>query len=232
MSPEPDAIATTATMDESSNASTVTTREARVRRGAARAGAGRFIGRAAVGITGAIVGALCGFTAAILTTTNVIAGEAPIKEPVAVAALAGPSVARPSIAGRWSGQPYAIQNDATRCDNGECKLVLDIVPCAAGWCGIEVDKANACAAEAMQLKTHSDQKRQNAFEGKLSLGKDTQSYVIDATVEPAEDGRPATLEIVGDTGPEFRWFRRSFPFHTALTRIGDAVCKANEKPVS
>ncbi len=227
MSPKPDAIATTATMDESAKASMVTTREVRVERGAARAGTGSFIGRAAVGITGAIVGALCGFTAAILTTTNVIAGEAPIAEPVAVAVLAGPS-----LAGRWSGQPYAIQNDATRCENGECKLVLDIVPCAAGWCGIEIDKANACAAEAMQLKTHSDQKRQNAFEGKLSLGKDTQSYVIDASVEPAEEGRPATLEIVGDTGPEFRWFRRSFPFHAALTRISDAVCKANEKPVS
>jgi hypothetical protein len=227
MSPKPDAIATTATMEESANASMATTREVRVERGTARAGTGSFIGRAAVGITGAIVGALCGFTAAILTTTNVIAGEAPITEPVAVAVLAGPS-----LAGRWSGQPYAIQNDATRCGNGECKLVVDIVPCAAGWCGIEVDKANACAAEAMQLKTHSDQKRQNAFEGKLSLGKDTQSYVIDATVEPAEEGRPATLEIVGDTGPEFRWFRRSFPFQAALTRISDAVCKANEKPVS
>jgi hypothetical protein len=219
-------------MVESTNASTVTTREARVGRGAARAGAGRCIGRATVGITGAIVGALCGFTAAILTTTYVVAGEVPITEPVTTAAFAGTSVASPSLAGRWSGAPYAIQNDTTRCENGACKLVLDIVPCAAGWCGIEVDKANTCAAEAMQLKTHSDQKRQNAFEGKLSLGKDTQAYVIDANVEPADDGRPATLEIVGDTGPEFRWFRRSFPFHASLTRIGDAVCKVNEKPTS
>ncbi len=224
MSPDPDPTATTATPNESINTSTITAREARGRPDAARAGAGRVIRRAVFGITGAIVGALCGFTAAIATTTNVIAGDMPMTGPVAFAG--------PSLAGRWSGAPYAIQNDATRCENGECKFVLDIVACAAGWCGIEVDKANACAGEALQLKTHSDQKRRNAFEGKLSLGKDTQSYVIDASVEPAEDGRPATLEIVGDTGPEFRWFRRSFPFHAALTRISDAVCRANEKPVS
>ena len=227
MSPEPDAIATTATMKESTNASAIAARQASVKCGAARAGTDRFIRRATVGITGAIVVALCGFTAAILATTNVIADEAAKAEPAAVAALASPS-----LAGRWSGAPYAIQNDATRCENGACKLILDIVPCAAGWCGIEVDQANACAVEAMQLKTHSDPKRQNAFEGKLSLGKDTQSYVIDANIEPAEESRPAILEIVGDTGPEFRWFRRSFPFHAALTRIGEAVCNAREKPIS
>lgn len=232
MSPAPDPIATTATPNESINASAITARDVRVRSGAARSGAGRVIGRAVVGITPAIVGALCGFTAAIATTTNVIAGDVPMTEPVPIAAFSGPSLTVPSLDGRWSGAPYAIQNDASRCENGECKLVLDIVPCAAGWCGIEVTKANVCGGEAMQLKTHSDQKRQNAFEGKLSLGKDTQAYVIDANVQPAEDGRPATLEIVGDTGPEFRWFRRSFPFHAALTRISDAVCKATEKPVS
>jgi hypothetical protein len=180
-----------------------------------------------VGVTGAIVGALCGVTAAVLMTTSVIAGEAPASDPVAVAALTAPS-----LAGRWSGTPFPIKNDATRCQNGECKLVLDIVACAGGWCAIEVDRQNACTAEVMQLKTHSDPKRKDAFEGKLSLGKDTQAYVVDANVQPAEDGRPATLEIVGDTGPEFRWFRRSFPFHAALTRVGDAVCKSSEKPVS
>ncbi len=228
MSPDPDPIATTATTNDSTKAAAITTREARVRRGAAREGAGRVIGRAGVGIIGAIVGALCGVTAAIVTTTNVIAGDVAPAKPVAVAAFAGPS-----LAGRWSGEPYAIKNDATRCGtDGECKLVLDLVPCADGWCGIEVDKANACAGEAMQLKTHSDKQRQNAFEGKLSLGKDTQGYVVEAQLESAEDGRPARLELVGDTGPEFRMFRRSFPFHAALTRVSDAMCKANEKPVS
>jgi hypothetical protein len=179
-------------------------------------------------MTGAIVGAVCGFTAAVVTTTNVIAGDAPKGQPVAVAALSGPS-----LAGRWSGEPYAVKHDASRCDaDGTCALVLDIVPCAGGWCGIEVDKASACGAEAMQLKPHRDTQRVNAFEGKLSLGKDTQGYVVEAYLEPAEDGRPARLELVGDTGPEFRMFRRSFPFHAALSRVGEANCKGTEKPLS
>jgi hypothetical protein len=227
MAPVPDPNATTATIIESMSPTAIAARAVQVKRGAAGAGEVGVIGRILSGITGAMVGALCGATAAVLATTSVIAGEAPVSKPVTMAALAAPS-----LAGRWSGAPYAIKNDATRCDKGECKLVLDIVACAAGWCAVEVDKQNACAAEVMQLKTHSDPNRQNAFEGKLSLGKDTQDYVIDANVQPAEDGRPATLEIVGDTGPEFRWFRRSFPFHAALTRVSDAVCKSSEKPVS
>lgn len=223
MSPEPDPSATTATTSDSNNAAPTPARTAGVER---RAGRGAMAGRVVVGIMGAIVGGLCGFTAAVLATTSVIAGDAP--KPVAVAAVSGPS-----IAGRWSGTPYAIKNDARRCKpDGECTLVLDIVPCANGWCGIEVDAANVCGGEAMQLTTHADKQRQNAFQGKLSLGKGTDPYVIDASFDAAEDGRPATLELVGDTGPEFRWFRRSFPFHAALTRVGDAACKANEKPVS
>ncbi len=221
MAPVPDPNATTATIIDSANTVAIAARAANVRRGSARSGEGSVIGRIMVGVTGAIVGALCGVTAAVLMTTSVVAGEAPASEPVAVAALT-----TPSLAGRWSGQPYAIQNDATRCENGECKLVLDIVACAGGWCAIEVDTKNACAAEVMQLKTHSDPKRKDAFEGKLSLGKDTQSYVIDANVQPAEDGRPATLEIVGDTGPEFRWFRRSFPFHATSRRQPVSVSRS------
>lgn len=184
--------------------------------------------RIAVGVTGAIVGALCGFTAAIVATTAVMAGDARSAEPVTVAALAGPS-----IAGRWSGKPYAIRNDATRCDDsGECELVLDVVPCAGGWCGIEVEKTGGCGGQLMQLQIHADTQRINAFQGKLSLGTDTQAYVVEAQLEPAEDGRAARLELVGDTGPEFRMFRRSFPFHAALARVGDATCKGSEKPVS
>lgn len=174
-----------------------------------------------------ILCALCGVSAALLAAPAVSAGDAANGNFTAVAALAAPS-----LAGRWSGTPYAVKNDASRCRDGECTLVLDIVPCGGGWCGIEVDRDNACAGELMQLRTHSDTQRQNAFEGKLILARGTQEYVIDASVDAALDGRPATLEIVGDTGPEFRWFRRSFPFHAALARVGDAVCTAGEKPVS
>jgi hypothetical protein len=174
-----------------------------------------------------IVAALCGLSAALIPLSTGIAAErlpTPSASPVALSA--------PSLAGRWSGIPYAIKNDATRCENGACILVLDIVPCGTGWCGIEVNRDNACADELMQLTPHSDQKRINAFEGKLTLAKGTQEYIVDVSADDALDGRPATLEIVGDTGPEFRWFRRSFPFHAALTRIGDAICRTEARPVS
>lgn len=198
----------------------------------ATSGWGREAARSViVGPSGAtrrtIIGAVCGLTAALLPAT------AGLSEDLSPGASATPAaLSTVSIAGRWSGTPYAIRNDPTRCDNGACKIVLDIVACGTGWCGIEVAKDSACAGELMQLTQHSDKQRRNAFEGRLTLAKGTQEYVVDVTADDALDGQPATLEIVGDTGPEFRWFRRSFPFHAALTRIGDAHCRADPKPVS
>ena len=167
---------------------------------------------------------VCGLSAAGLA----IAGDAPSSadKPLEFATLASPS-----IAGRWSGTPHAVRHDASRCGPDGCKLVLDIVACGAGWCGIEVDRQNTCAGEALQLAVHRDPKREAAFEGRFSLGKDTQGYVVEATFEAPEEGRPARLYLVGDTGPEFMMFRRSFPFHAALTRTGDPVCET-DKPVS
>jgi hypothetical protein len=177
---------------------------------------------------GVIVAALCGLSAASLPISIGIAGETL----PALSATPAAHPVSPSLAGRWSGTPYAIRNDTTRCENGACRLVLDIVACGAGWCGIEVEQDNACASQLMQLTAHPDTQRRNAFEGRLTLAAGTQNYVVDATVDTTLDGRPQTLEIVGDTGPEFRWFRRSFPFHAALVRTGDAVCQHREKPVS
>lgn len=165
---------------------------------------------------------VCGLSAAEFA----VAGERPAAKGTEVAALAAPS-----IAGRWSGQPYAIKNDPERCGRAGCTLVLDIVACAGGWCGIEVDQKNACGAEALQLKTHRDAKRTAAFEGKLSLGKETQTYVVEAWLNDREEGQPARLQFIGDTGPELMLFRRSFPFHATLAKVGEAVCKT-EKPVS
>ncbi len=50
-------------------------------------------------------------------------------------------------------------SDATRCGPAGCNLVLDIVPCDGGWCGIEVDQQSACTGERLQLKTHKDPRR-------------------------------------------------------------------------
>lgn len=166
---------------------------------------------------------VCGLSAAGVA----VAGDKVAAQPVETAALA-----QPSLAGRWSGKPYAVKNDAARCGPDGCKLVLDIVACGSGWCGIEVDQTNACGAQSLQLKTHADPKREAAFEGKLSLGKETQTYVVEAWLMEKDDGQPPRLQFIGDTGPELMMFRRSFPFHATLARIGDPTCKASEKPVS
>ena len=39
-------------------------------------------------------------------------------------------------------------------------------------------------------------------------------------------GAPLKLQITGDTGGEFRAYRRSFPFEAQMARIKDAVCQA------
>lgn len=227
MRPDPEPSATIATRSESTSPVASAARTPNATSAWGREGARSVIVGLYSARRRAIIGAVCGLTAALLPAT---AGLAEDLSPAASATPAALSAV--SLAGRWSGTPYAIRNDPARCGNGACKLVLDVVACGTGWCGIEVAKDNACAGELMQLRPHTDTQRRNAFEGKLTLAKGTQEYVVDVTADDALDGQPATLEIVGDTGPEFRWFRRSFPFHAALSRIGDAHCRAAPKPVS
>jgi hypothetical protein len=47
-----------------------------------------------------------------------------------------------------------------------------------------------------------------------------QSYLI-----PASENAPIALQITGDTGGEFRIYRRTFPFEAQMARTNDAVCK-------
>ncbi len=64
------------------------------------------------------------------------------------------------------------------------------------------------------------------FEGTLELAAGTEPYAIQATIFPPEDGKPLEMQITGDTGGEYRAYRRSFPFEAALARVKDAVCHA------
>mgnify|MGYP001304265228 CR=1 FL=1 len=66
---------------------------------------------------------------------------------------------------------------------------------------------------------------------KLELARGTEPYVVEAYMHPAVAEGRAELSITGDTGGEFRVFRRSFPFHATLERTGEATCKL-DKPVS
>jgi hypothetical protein len=165
-------------------------------------------------------------TRLILTALCVVAAAA--------GATAGPESSKgkaADITGRWQGTNYRMAAVAPGCEGETCKITLDITPCGKGWCGIEVAEKSRCGGTAMTIDGGEAGENATLFKGRLQLAKGTEPYVIHAYLLPASEGEPERIEIAGDTGGEFRVFRRSFPFNAQLVRAGDAVCKT-EKPVS
>ncbi len=152
----------------------------------------------------------------------VLAGAALAGEPAAP-----PAPAAADISGRWQGESYVLASKAAEgCDGTRCTLTLDIARCASGWCGVEVAENQKCGATALRIQGEDDGAGGTVFKGKLELARGTEPYVVQAYLSPAMEGenKPG-LEIIGDTGGEFRIFRRSFPFNARLVRAGDAKCK-------
>jgi hypothetical protein len=141
------------------------------------------------------------------------------------------TISAPTIAGRWQGTNYMLAARAPDCDGGRCTLTLDIVPCATGWCGIEVASDNTCGGTALRLDAGEAGGATTVYSGRLELARGTEPYVVQAYLMPASGDDKEWLEIQGDTGGEFRIYRRSFPFNAHLVRAGDAICKT-EKPIS
>ena len=111
-------------------------------------------------------------------------------------------------------------------------MTLDISACATGWCGVRVTPDGGCGGVAMKVTTAESRANAQTFTGKLDLVPGADAYSIQATLWKSED-EPAKrfVNMIGDTGPELRFMRRSFPFEAALSRSGDATC-ASDKPVS
>jgi hypothetical protein len=136
-----------------------------------------------------------------------------------------------TIAGRWQGPNYILARNGD-CSGGKCTLTLDIVACGNGWCGIEVAQDMSCGGTALKLDGGESGNGSTLYKGRLELAEGTEPYIVQAYLIPAASGDGKEwLEIQGDTGGEFRVFRRSFPFNAQLARTGNAVCKT-EKPVS
>ncbi len=132
------------------------------------------------------------------------------------------------IAGRWQGDTYSLGRS---CDGGRCKIALDITRCGAGWCGVEVTEAKTCGGRALSLDGGTENEASVQFTGRLELAAGTEPYVVQVWLVSDADGAGPKLDIIGDTGGEFRLFRRSFPFNATLARTDEAVC-TSEKPVS
>lgn len=153
------------------------------------------------------------------------AGEVPVSPPDAA------SVSQHDLSGRWEGRSYELARTRTDCGDKPCTLTLDIAKCASGWCGVEVTgegEDRRCGATALKLDGGSGAEQGGAplFKGDLSLAKGTEPYVVEVyLVVPGASEPEAQLQIVGDTGGEFRMFRRSFPFNATLAKVGEARCR-------
>lgn len=120
------------------------------------------------------------------------------------------------IAGRWQGQSYTQDSGGV--------LTLDIVVCGDGWCGIRVAANDTCAGTALKVNAGTVDENNAQFEGTLELAAGTEPYTVHATIFPQEEGKPLAMQITGDTGGQFRAYRRSFPFEAHMARLRDAVC--------
>lgn len=152
-----------------------------------------------------------------------------------VAALAaGPSFAGPQaatdLAGRWAGSKSELTRSKA-CEEGDgCRtLTLDVSRCGDAWCGVEVGDGDKCGAIALRIAVAGEggEEPGSFFKGSLTLAKSTEPYVVEVSYQVYAVGNEPDaphLSIIGDTGGEFRMFRRSFPFHSVLSRTGPAVC--------
>jgi hypothetical protein len=153
----------------------------------------------------------------ILSSLCVLATALPL------AAGAGETTLKPiQIAGRWQGDSWASDKGGP--------LTLDIVACGAGWCGIKVEAGDKCGGTALKIDAGAVEGDYLQYKGTLQLAPNTEPYVVQTSIfaPEADDppGSPLKLQITGDTGGEFRAYRRSFPFEAQLARVKDAVCQA------
>jgi hypothetical protein len=124
------------------------------------------------------------------------------------------------IAGRWQGNTWSAEAGS--------QLTLDIVACASGWCGVRVAANDACAGTALKVGAGTIEENSARFEGTLELAPGTEPYTVHVAIFPPEQGQALAMQITGDTGGQFRAYRRSFPFEAQMARTGDAVCKVPE----
>ena len=120
----------------------------------------------------------------------------------------------PDFAGRW------------RADKPS--LVLDITPCGAGWCGIEVTDKGACGREMLSLSP--GERSDAAWHGRLELAAEALAYAVEARLAGVPGNTPSLI-LVGHAGSAFQPMRRVMPFRAHFVRSGEPACRS-QKPVS
>ena len=107
-------------------------------------------------------------------------------------------------------------------------LVLDITPCGAGWCGVEVTGRGTCGREMLRLVP--GEVASEAWRGRLELSAEAQPYAVEARLG-STPGNLRTLSLVGHAGSVFLPTRRVIPFRALFVRSGEPVCRS-QKPIS
>lgn len=157
----------------------------------------------------------------------VLAAAAPALADPATTGEAAATPAAVDLAGRWEGRTYELAR-AEGCGGKACTLTLDLARCGSGWCGVEVTGVEQrCGATALKLDSGAaNESVATVFKGNLALAKGTEPYVVEVyLLAPRSADDKTEIQITGDTGGEFRMFRRSFPFNATLVRISDAKCR-------
>jgi hypothetical protein len=137
---------------------------------------------------------------------------------------------RPSdLAGRWVS---FIVDAKKACGDAGCQLAYDVVPCATGWCGIEVKADKTCGRTALRLDAGASAQVGIDFSGSFAEAAATQPYIVKAHLYAQPRGvTPVRLMLFvqGSTDSNFQPFRRTYPMQMLLTRSGDAICRGETK---
>ena len=96
---------------------------------------------------------------------------------------------------------------------------------------VKVEAGDKCGGTALKMDAGVAEAGSDyiQFTGTLQLAPGTEPYVVHTACScrrPTIRGSPLKLQITGDTGGEFRAYRRSFPFEAQMARVKDAVCHA------
>lgn len=107
-------------------------------------------------------------------------------------------------------------------------LTFDLSLCGDSWCGVEVTTAGSCGRTLLRTRSRSPEES-GVIIGRLELAAQAQPYTVALDLFRRRPDAPQTLMIRGNSGGEFNFLRRMYPYMVAFSRVGDATCRLDPK---
>jgi hypothetical protein len=107
-------------------------------------------------------------------------------------------------------------------------LTFDLSLCGDSWCGVEVTTARSCGRTLLRTRSRSPEES-GVIIGRLELAAQAQPYTVALDLFRRGPDAPRTLMIRGNSGGEFNFLRRMYPYMVAFDRVGDATCRHDPK---